>query len=217
MTEFVIAGIEPAKPKGWFELIVDTKPPLLVDGETVYKHALRQGMTLSDELWRKMKFEADSAWLKYKGTQILSRRTISERDLRRKLSDEQRPKDVREEVISQLKKYGLLDDTQFASNFVRAQMARGGKSRLYLRKMLREKGISDEIAQNAIEKELEGFDEVAAVRKIAQKKFKTVKHLPPATAKNRVVNFLRSRGYRWDTIKKAIEGMFLDVEGPEYS
>jgi SOS response regulatory protein OraA/RecX len=83
--------------------------------------------------------------------------------------------------------------------------------------MLREKGISDEIALQAIEKELEGFDEVDAVRKMARKKYKTVKHLPPAAAKNRVVNFLRSRGYRWDTIKKAIEGMFSDDNPPEYS
>jgi regulatory protein len=216
VTEFVISGLEPVKPSGWFEFSVDTKPLFLVDGEAVYKHALRVGGHLSESEWREIKAESDLAWLKYKGTRILSRRMISERDLRRKLTEERRPPAAREEAISQFKEYGLLNDAQFAADFVRTQMARGGKSRLYLRKMLREKGISDEIAQDAIEKELEGFDEVDAVRKIARKKYKNLKHLPTTQARNRLINFLRSRGFPWDTIRQAIEGIFKEDEGTEY-
>jgi len=216
VTEFAITGLEPMKPSGWFEFSVDTKPPFLVDGEAVYKHALRVGGHVSESEWREIKAESDLAWLKYKGTRILSRRMITERDLRRKLTDERRPTAAREEAISQFKEYGLLNDAQFAADFVRTQMAGGPKSRPYLRKKLREKGISDEVARESIERQLEGFDEVEAVRKLARKKYKNLRHLPTTQARNRLINFLRSRGFSWDTIRQAIEGIFKEDEEPEY-
>jgi regulatory protein len=212
VAEYVIRGINSARPKGWFELLVDNRPPFFIDAETVFKHSLKIGDTLSETQWYKIRLEADTAWLKYRAMQILSRRMISERDLRRKLSEEKRSKDIREAVISQLKGYGFLDDMQFAASFVRSQMAHGPKSRPYLKKKLFEKGIYDPIATEAMNQQLEDFDEKAAVKAIAEKKYQTVKHLPPQKAKLRVVNFLKSRGFPWSAIRDAIEGIFDDGE-----
>jgi regulatory protein len=210
VAEYVIRSLDTARPKGWFELVAEGKPPFFVDAETVFRNSLRIGVALSDSQWRKIRDEADTAWLKYRGTQTLARRMISERDLRRKLSDENRPKAIREQVIAQLKSYGLLDDMQYALAFVRSQMARGPKSRPYLKKKLFEKGIYDPVASEAISKQLEDFDEIAAVREIAHKKYQTVKHLPPQKAKLRIVNFLKGRGFPWSAIKDAIDDIFPD-------
>jgi SOS response regulatory protein OraA/RecX len=96
-------------------------------------------------------------------------------------------------------------------------MARGPKSRPYLKKKLFEKGIYDPVASEAIDQQFEGFDEKAAVRAIAEKKYQTVKHLPPQKAKLRVVNFLKSRGFPWSAIKDAVDGIFADRDdAPEY-
>jgi regulatory protein len=215
VTDNTITGLEPVKPGGWFELRVEGKPPFLVDGEIIYKNALRVGGSITNSEWEAVRSESDLAWLKYKGTRILSHRVISERDLRRKLTEERRPSAAREQAIAHFKEYGLLNDAQFASDFVRAQMARGAKSRLYLRKKLREKGIAEEVVAGAIEEELREFDEVGAVRKMAVKKYKTVKHLSPVKARNRIIAFLRGRGFAWDTIRKAIEGLFAQDEEEE--
>jgi regulatory protein len=141
---------------------------------------------------------------------ILARHMVSERDLRRKLTEEGRPRAAREDVIYQFKRYGLIDDAKYAANFVRTQMARGSKSRLYLKSKLREKGVRDEYSDQAIEAEFSGFDEVSAVKTIAEKKYKTVKHLPPQKARLRVINFLRGRGFNWETIRKATSDIFRD-------
>ncbi|OGC92710.1 MAG: hypothetical protein A2W25_06950 [candidate division Zixibacteria bacterium RBG_16_53_22] len=215
MSDYLIQSLNQARPKGWFELVVEGRPPFFIDAETILRHSLKVGETLNDATMRKIREEGDIAWLKYRAMQILARRMISERDLRRKLSDERRPKDIREAVISQLKGYGFLDDMQFATSFVRTQMAHGPKSRPYLKKKLFEKGIYDPVATEAISRQLQDFDEKAAVKAIAEKKYKTVKHLPPQKAKLRVVNFLKSRGFPWGAIRDAISDIFED-RGPEY-
>jgi len=215
VADYLITSLNQARPKGWFELVVEGRPPFFIDAEAILRHSLRTGDTISEAKFRKIREEGDIAWLKYRAMQILSRRMISERDLRRKLSEERRPKDIREAVISQLKGYGFLDDMQFATSFVHTQMAHGPKSRPYLKKKLFEKGIYDPLATEAISRQLEGFDEKAAVKAIAEKKYKTVKHLPPQKAKLRVVNFLKSRGFSWGAIRDAIAEIFED-RGSEY-
>jgi regulatory protein len=215
VADCVITSLEQVRPKGWFELIVEGNPPFLIDAESIFRHSLKIGDTLTETQINKIKNEADISWLKNKGMQILSRHMISERDLRRKLSEERRPQNAREDVIYQLKHYGLIDDNKYASSFVRTQISRGPKSRLYLKKLLREKGISEEIAQNAITSEFQEIDEVGAVRKLAEKKYKTVKYLPTEKAKGKVINFLRSRGFPWDTIRQAISGLFVASDDTE--
>ena len=136
--------------------------------------------------------------------QILSRRMLSERDLRRKLTAEKKSADLRDKAMSRLKEYGFYDDSIYATAYIRSQLAHGIKSRLYLKKRLWEKGISREISDYVIEKEFEGFDEQSAVRELAAKKLKSLSNLPHEKARNRLVNFLRSRGFSWDLIRDAV-------------
>jgi regulatory protein len=210
VNSYVILSLEATKPKGWFELSVEGKPPFLVDSESVFRHSLKAGDELTEEKVRKVQTEADLAWLKSKAMAILSRRMISERDLRRKLTEESRPTAARDDVIFQLKRYGFVDDAKFAASFIRTQLTHGPKSKLYLKNKLHEKGINDEISNQAIEAEFGSIDEVAAVKKMAEKKYRTVKTLPPQKARLRVINFLRSRGFSWEIIRKAIADIIPD-------
>jgi regulatory protein len=197
--------------------VIEGRPPFLVDSEIVVKHSLKKGLEISEDIYTKIRGEADIAWLKNKALQMLARQMISERDLRRKLSNEGRPKWVRDEVVAQLKSYGYIDDAKYASTFTRTQLARGPKSRIYLLKKLREKGISEEYSKAAVDAEYAGFDEKGAVKELALKKYKSVKHLPIQKAKNKVISFLRSRGFAWNAISDAIKDIFTDTDdNPEY-
>lgn len=206
MAELVVAGIVPVKrKKGWFELDTKGKPPFLIDEETIIKNSLVVGGFISEAKWNRIKDEADFAWLKYRGMQILSRRMISERDLRRKLSAERRSPTLRDEAMTLLKRYGFYDDSIYAAAIVRSQMARGVKSKLFLKKKLWEKGIGEEIARQAMATELVEFDETEAVTELAQKKYRSLRSLPPEKARSRLINFLRGKGFLWDTIKLAVD------------
>ena len=216
MVELVIAGIEPVKRrKGWFELRIKDKPPFLIDEETIYKNGLKVGDVIPEAHLQQVKKQADLAWLKHTGMQILSRRMISERDLRRKLSAERKSPPVRDEAMAELKRYGFYDDSRYAGALIRSQMARGVKSRLYLKQKLWEKGIDKETAERAIETELEGFDERDAVIELARRKFRSLQRLPAEKARNRLISFLRGKGFSWDTINSAVGGVLANESGDE--
>ena len=200
-----MAGITPVRrKKGWFELDVRGKPPFFIDEETTVKNGLAVGDLISDAAWKRLKEEADLAWLKYRGMQIISRRMISERDLRRKLSAERKSPELRDRAMKLLREYGFFDDSKYAAAFIRSQMARGVKSRLFLRQKLREKGIAEEIGAQAMEAELAEFDESSAVIELAKKKYRSLKYLPPVKARDRLINFLRGKGFSWDVIREAL-------------
>ncbi len=205
MAELVVAGITPVRrKKGWFELDIRGKPPFFIDEETIVKNGLAVGDLISDAAWKRVKEEADLAWLKYRGMQIISRRMISERDLRRKLSAERKSPELRDRAMKLLREYGFFDDSKYAAAFIRSQMTRGVKSRRFLRQKLREKGIAEEIAAQAMEAELAEFDESSAVIELAKKKYRSLKYLPPVKARARLINFLRGKGFSWDVIREAL-------------
>ena len=189
MAELIVTGLEPVKrKKGWFELYVKGKPPLFVNEEIILKYDLAVGLVFSDAKLNKIKSDSDFGWIKYRAMQVLDRRMISERDLRKKLAAERRPASVVTDVLTQLKEYGFVDDLKYAGAYIRSQLNRGAKSKLYLKKKLWEKGINSEIAVAAIDEELGEYDEVGAVIELAREKYKSLQKLPADKAKNRLIS-----------------------------
>jgi len=184
---------------------IKNKPPLFVNEEIILKHDLAIGLIFSEASLKRIGQSSDIEWLKYRAMQILNRRMISERDLKQKLSAERRPKQARDEVINKLKQYGFVDDLKYAGAYIRSQLNHGAKSRLYLKKKLWEKGIIADIAEKALNQELDNYDEAAAVIELARKKYKSVQKLPLEKAKNRIIIFLKGRGFKWDVIREAID------------
>lgn len=204
MAEYIITGLEPVKrKKGWFELTAKGKPPFFIDEETVYKNGLKIGDIISESGYKKIKENSDKAWLKYRALQILSRRMISERNLRRKLSAEKRSSALRDEVLSQLRQYGYIDDLKYACAYIKSQISHGGKSRLYLKQKLYEKGIKADISEAALESELAGYDEDTVVMELARKKLKNIKGETHLKTKQKLAAFLRGRGFGWSAINNA--------------
>lgn len=211
MTKFEIKSIISLKRrKGWHEIIISGQAPFQIDDETIFKFSLKEGLSLTESEFKKIKSASDLAFLKDKGMRILTRRMISERDLRRKLAAERKSPAIRDEAVSSLKRYGFIDDAKFAGAYIRSQMAQGPKSRLYLKKKLYQRGISAEIAEKAIAEELEGYDFKASVRELALKKYKSLQDLPPQKARSRLVNYLMGKGFGWDIIKYAIAELMVE-------
>lgn len=204
MAEHIITGLEPVKrKKGWFELITKDNPPFYIDEEILYKNELSIGRILSDAGLKQIKENADLAWLKFRSLQIISRRMISERDLKRKLGPERKPSATTDSAMLWLKRFGYIDDHKYAGACIRTQLSRGGKSRLYLKMKLREKGISMDIAEEALDLELKEYDEISVVIELARKKQKTLRNLPALKAKQKLLNFLKGKGFSWEAINKA--------------
>jgi regulatory protein len=99
------------------------------------------------------------------------------------------------EVIKELERVDLINDTKFAELWVRERSKLYGPIRL--RSELLGKGIDKEI----IDKVLDKFDERTLSEHLAKQWLRKNKNLSPIVAKRRLFNFLARRGISYETIK----------------
>lgn len=95
-------------------------------------------------------------------------------------------------VVSRLLELGYLNDERYAAAFVRTYSGRLGLGQL--KRKLRDKGVADHFAEQALS-EYANPDQEALAVEIAQKRMATLRSLPPATAERRLVAFLLRRGF----------------------
>jgi regulatory protein len=198
------------RKKGWFTLILDNESSFVANDELVLKYALRPQRELTKSELDQIKGEGEYLFLKAKALDILSRRRVSEKELERKLKFTKIYGKHTQRVIANLKEFGLIDDSSYSSSFIHTALIGGLKSKMYIKYKLRQKGVPKAVAEKAIEDELGNYDEKEAALKLAKKKYKTVKSLPILKAKQRVADFLRSRGFGWDNINYSLSKLFRE-------
>lgn len=144
--------------------------------------------------------EESKAPIRAKALRLLDQRMRSRQELFDRLSAvEEFPAEMIEEVIDDLARSGLVNDDQFASEWVRQRFAARGKSKMVLDRELRDKGIGSSQRAAALEQITHSDEEVVA-RKLAAKKAATIKTVAVdynAKQKDlrRVVGVLARRGF----------------------
>lgn len=144
--------------------------------------------------------EESKAPIRAKALRLLDQRMRSRKELVDRLSAvEEFPAEMIEEVIDDLARSGLVDDEQFASEWVRQRFAARGKSKMVLDRELRDKGIGSSQRAAALEQITHNAEEDVA-RKLAAKKAATIKTVAAdynAKQKDlrRVVGVLARRGF----------------------
>jgi regulatory protein len=104
------------------------------------------------------------------------------------------PADVAEAVLDRLEEVRLVDDAAFAENYVRYRQRERGLVRRALAHELRRKGVDDETARAALE-ELDPDDEVAAARRLVERKLPGMQRLEHDVRFRRLVGMLARKGY----------------------
>jgi len=204
-----ITSLEKIKrQKNWFELMLDNAVSFPVNDELILKYALRKGRQLLPGEIKEIRESGEYKFLQKKAFDALSRRRLSEKELRRKLKQAPHSAKYIDRLIEDFQKLGLINDPDYAAAVIHTLQAGGAISRRYIRGKLYQKGIAEGISEQAIENELADYDETEAALKIAQKKFKTVKDLPVLKAKKRIADFLAGRGFNWDDISYALDKLF---------
>ena len=101
-------------------------------------------------------------------------------------------------ILEDFKARGWLSDKRFTEQIVHARQAKFGVAKITHE--LREKGVSQELIETAIEQVKE--NELGNAKEIWRKKFKAI----PASRDEwaRQARFLQSRGFGFDIIKKVL-------------
>lgn len=148
---------------------------------------------------------------------LLDQRARSRHELRERLLRAEFAPELVDEVLDSLERASLIDDTYFATEWVRQRAARRGKSAKALDMELRDKGVAAAIRADALA-QISEEDEEAQARALAEKKARALKVVPADRAEynkalRRVVGVLARRGYSSElTVRVARESLDARIE-----
>lgn len=138
---------------------------------------------------------------------LLSARPRGEKELRQRLAFRGFDPEITEELTNYFKKLNLINDREFARAWIENRLNKplGFKAII---KELRQKGIREEIIAELIEQKKASFDELTAVRELAERRWARLKssNKPKESLKSQLYAYLVRRGFPneivCDTVKK---------------
>ena len=145
-----------------------------------------------------------------RAVRMLAERSCSRREIERKLTLARFDPDVTDLVLFKLESENLLNDRDFAMQWVHSRSRKYGASRI--RQELRTKGIDEETASEIL-RDLSEEDQLRQAVVLAVKKIRSLQSsCEEKKWKQRTTAFLVRRGYSWDLAQKAFEEAMRQTE-----
>ena len=136
--------------------------------------------------------------LRQRALGYLARREHSRQELLLKLQPHTEVPEELDALLEDLQKRGWLSDERYAEQVVHARRSRYGS--LKVAHLLREKGVSETTAENAVK--IMAKTDLASARNVWQKKFGNRPSSREEWAKQ--ARFLQSRGFGFEVIKQVL-------------
>ena len=146
---------------------------------------------------------------------MLKFRPRSETELKQRLAQKGFGPAAVEPLVSDLKRKGLLDDARFARLFAAQQMQVRPAGRRMLLARLRAKGISTDLASEAVAAEASGEGELELARRLAAKRAPALQDIPRVAAQRRLFGYLSRRGFSSDVIHQVMKETVHSSTGSE--
>ncbi|MBU1992461.1 MAG: regulatory protein RecX [Patescibacteria group bacterium] len=137
---------------------------------------------------------------------LLSKRrlTIHEMDLRLRKRNVGEEEDI-VRVLERLQELDYLDDALYATDFIKDRMKFRPRGILLLKHDMYKKGLLKDVIEDAILSS--DIDEEKIARVVAETRAGRLRSLPLFKRKQKLVFFLRSRGFAANTIYKVVDGI----------
>jgi regulatory protein len=136
-----------------------------------------------------------------KAYRFLAIRARSEKELRDALARAQFAEAIIAAALADCKQQRFIDDANFARQFIQNRLRNRPMGRQRLAIELRQKGVDAEIINTALDDFFAEQDQLTLADQLAEKQRKRLANLPPPKARQRLADFLRRRGFDWETIQ----------------
>ncbi len=185
------------KTAGRYNIFVDEKYAFSLDESQVLSTGIRVGREYTENELESLKDESTFGKAYARALEYIMRRPRSIKELRDYAWRKQWEKPMAERVINKLIDKGYLDDAKFAEAWVRHRALGKPMSERKLRLELKQKGVSDDIANDALQTD-EDFDELAALRQLVLKKRQRYDD------EQKLIAYLARQGFGFDDIKTVL-------------
>jgi len=135
---------------------------------------------------------------------LISIRGRSQRELLKRLGEKGYVQAEAEDAVERLKAAGFVDDIQLAAELVRTCTERRPMGAAGCRRLLKERGIPEEIVKTL---RFTHDEELENAMRLIEKKSKLLDKYPPPVRRNRLFGFLQRRGFSSDVISAAMKKM----------
>lgn len=199
------------KERGRYRVIVSESDEFLVPVSLMRERPLQTGQPLDVEEYDKWLLLRQYRHALDRAVAFLAARARSRHEVEQKLLQAgYRPCTV-EMVLYKLEREKLLDDADFAKQWVESRAGRKlGRSRIA--QELRRKGIAADEAETALA-QIDDDDQLAGAIALAEKAAARKKPgEDPRKAAGRIHAMLARRGYGWDVAKEAVHRAMQDVD-----
>lgn len=214
-----ITRISPQKNnKDRFNVEVDNKFAFSISANDLLKEKIASGDSVSKEKLARLKHLSSFSLLIEKSINYISFRPRSENEMKtylhKKLNDKnltditrKEKSEMSSEVIVYLKGRNYINDDEFSKWLIRQRInSRKPKSKKAIYLELQQKGIPKEIINSNLEN-LDEYQESESIKLIIEKKYPILikKYGNTKESKQRMINYLFSKGFSWDAISTAID------------
>lgn len=138
---------------------------------------------------------------------LLRLRPRSEFEIRQRLKLKGYDDLLIESVANDLRRLGDIDDEKFTRFWVDSRMHLNPVGDVILKHELKLKGVSDSIVEAALSQKAKNYDEYEVAFSMAKERFDRFRKLDRHKAMKRVYDFLLRRGFKYDTIRRIIDGL----------
>lgn len=141
-----------------------------------------------------------------KALEFLSYRPRSEKEVRDKLKLKKVDPPTIDKIIAKLIDKKFINDEEFARQWIESRLRFKPRSLRLVKMELKQKGISQEIIESRIKnQELGSESDLESAKKLVEKRIGRLKGLPKQKIYEKLGRYLASKGFNWDTIKKAVD------------
>ncbi|QNT75445.1 regulatory protein RecX [Dehalogenimonas etheniformans] len=162
----------------------------------------------NEDLERSPKELADACY--QAALKLLGYRARTESEMRQRLARKGYGETEIESTVERLKSSGLIDDAAFARSWSENRAAGSPRSAYIIKRELKTKGIDAATANDAVST----IDDGEAAYQAALPRLKRFQTLPAEEARHKVTDFLRRRGFNWNTIERTL--VRLNADGVDH-
>lgn len=195
----IITNIEPVE-KGKVKICFDNAKPFFLYKGEVKKLALESQMQLDEEEYRRIYYDIVGKRAIKRAMHLLEKKDRTEEELRKKLEQNEYPKELIENAVSYVKSYHYIDDERYARAYVRLNQQK--KSSLRLRQELLSRGIAKELIEIALDEENETAPEELIQILLEKKNYD--KERASIQEKQKMYRFLMARGFLYEDIMRSL-------------
>jgi regulatory protein len=187
-------------------LYFDDGSSLLLDFNSVIEKGFRQNDEINESDFESLKKYSSRIVIKNSAFLYLSRRVHSRGELFQKLKKKDYETNIIDDVLNELEEKKYLDDDYFARKFTEEKLHRKKWGLDKIKSHLFVKGIKRELIETVLSEFAD--DEIIFENAISllakKKKFYAKKKYSNQQLKQKLFSFLRSRGFSYEIISKAI-------------